>query len=123
MLKDNRVWLIRHTYLSGWFLPGGGLKRNETLEEAMRREAFEETGAELGDVKLLGMFSNFVQWKSDHTAAFFCGDFKITGKPDGEIAEIKSFPLDNLPQDIFRSHRSLLEGFINGITTPQLGIW
>ena len=49
MIKNDKVLLVRHTYIPGWFMPGGGLKRGETLEQAARREVFEETGAQLGE--------------------------------------------------------------------------
>ena len=123
MLQNNDVWLIRHTYLPGWFLPGGGLKRNETLEQAARREAFEETGAELKEISLLGMFSSFVQWKTDHTAVFLCKDFKIAGKSDGEIAEMRLFPLNSLPDAIFSSHRTLLEAYQKDGSSRMFGEW
>ncbi|MFN8380402.1 MAG: NUDIX domain-containing protein [Anaerolineales bacterium] len=123
LLQDNNVWLIRHTYLSGWFLPGGGLKRNETLEQAARREAKEETGAELGGVTLLGIFSSFIQWKTDHTAVFLCKDFKITGKSDGEIAEMRLFPLKSLPDATFSSHRKLLDAYQKDGSSGMFGEW
>ena len=34
MIQDDKVWLVRQTYIPGWFMPGGGLKRGETLEQA-----------------------------------------------------------------------------------------
>lgn len=123
MLQDNRVWLIRHTYLPGWFMPGGGLKKWETLEEAVRREAREETGAELGEISLVGAFTSFVQWKTDHAVVFLCRDFKFTGKSDGEIAEMRQFALDALPEDTFPSHRRLLGSFRKGEVKPNFGKW
>lgn len=123
LLKRNKVWLVRHTYLPGWFLPGGGLERNETLEQAARREAFEETGAELEKVTLLGAFTNFVQWKTDHTVVFLCRDFDITGKPDGEIAEIRAYPLNALPDATYKSHRRLLEAYRDGKLKSNFGEW
>lgn len=33
-----------------WYLPGGGADAGETLEEAARREIYEETGAHIGEV-------------------------------------------------------------------------
>lgn len=38
----------------GWDLPGGHVEPGETPEQAMRREVFEETGAHLGAVQVLG---------------------------------------------------------------------
>jgi ADP-ribose pyrophosphatase YjhB (NUDIX family) len=39
LLRGDQVLLVRQTYMPGWFMPGGGLKRGETLEQAARREA------------------------------------------------------------------------------------
>jgi ADP-ribose pyrophosphatase YjhB (NUDIX family) len=123
MIQDDNVLLIRHTYLNGWFMPGGGLNRNESLEQAARREAKEETGAELGEVTLLGIFTNFVQWKTDHTVVFLCKDFKITGKPDAEIAEMKQFALSELPEYVYKSHRDLLDAYKSGDIKSNFGEW
>ncbi len=123
MIKDQKVWLIRHTYLPGWYMPGGGLKKWETLDEAARREAREETGAELGEIFLLGTFTSYLQWKTDHAVVFVCKEFKITGTPDGEIAELKQYSLDELPADTFSPHLHLLEAFRKGNLSPNFGKW
>ena len=75
MIQDGKVWLVRQTYMPGWFMPGGGLKRGETLEQAARRETYEETGAQLKKVTLLGAYTSFVDWKTDHGIVFLCKDF------------------------------------------------
>jgi 8-oxo-dGTP pyrophosphatase MutT (NUDIX family) len=123
MLQDGKVWLVRHTYMPGWFMPGGGLKRNETLEEAARREAYEETGAELGKVTLMGAYSNFTEWKSDHNILFVCTDFEFKSKPDHEIAELRAFALNELPTDLWPGHRRRLQEYQSGVDAPQLGVW
>ena len=123
LVREGRVWLVRHTYVPGWHLPGGGPKRGETLEQAARREAFEETGAELGELNLMGAYTNFIQWKTDHSIVFICTDFEITGRPDGEIAELRAFALDDLPVDVFPSHRLRLDEYRDGKSIPQFGAW
>jgi 8-oxo-dGTP pyrophosphatase MutT (NUDIX family) len=123
MIQNNKVTLVRHTYIPGWFMPGGGLKRRETLEQAARREAFEETGAQLDQITLMGIYTSFVDWKTDHGVVFICKDFAITGQPDGEIAEVQAFPLNNLPADLWPSHRLRLQEFAAGLPQPQFGEW
>jgi 8-oxo-dGTP pyrophosphatase MutT (NUDIX family) len=123
MIQENKVTLVRQTYMPGWFMPGGGLKRGETLEQAARREAYEETGAELGEMTLMGAYTNFKDWKTDHNLVFVCHDFKVTGKPDKEIAELNSFPLDQLPEGLWRGHIRRLEEYKLGKTNPQFGEW
>ncbi len=123
MIQDGKVWLVRQTYMPGWFMPGGGLKKGETLEEAARREAREETGAELGAVALFGAYSNFTEWKSDHNILFLCTEFEFKGRPDGEIAELRAFDLDDLPDGLWPGHRRRLEEYRAGINSPQAGMW
>jgi len=123
MIQDEKIWLVRQTYIRGWFMPGGGLKRDETLEEAARREAREETGAELGELTLMGAYSNLTEWKSDHNILFVCTDFEFKGKPDGEIAELRAFALNELPDGIWPGHRRRLQEYQEGIQNPQFGKW
>ena len=122
MTKEDSVWLVRQTYMPGWFMPGGGVKRGETLEQAARREAWEETGAELGPLTLLGVYSNFSEWKTDHNIVFVCREFAFKGSPDAEIAELRAFPLNDLPEDLWPGHRKRLGEYQSGNTT-QFGEW
>jgi len=123
LIQNGKVLLVRQTYLPGWYMPGGGVKRGETLEEAVRREAREEVGAEMGSLILLGAYTNFGGFKSDHNALFLCTDFTLGKKQDSEIAEARFFPLDALPEDTFPGHRQRLEDYRAGDEIPQFGEW
>ena len=44
----GRIFLIKHSYVDGWHLPGGGVETGETLLEALTRELAEEGNIQLG---------------------------------------------------------------------------
>ncbi len=75
------------------------------------------------EVTLMGAYTSFLDWKTDHGIVFICKDFKITGQPDGEIAEVRAFSLNELPEDLWPSHRLRLEEYAEGIPQPQFGEW
>ena len=123
LIQNGQVLLVRQTYMPGWFIPGGGVKRGETLDQAVRREANEEIGAEMGKLNLLGVYTHFGEHKSDHNALFQCTDFSLNGKHDREIAEARFFPLNALPDGLLPGHRRRLEEYRSGIEIPQFGEW
>ena len=123
LVREGQVLLVRHSYMKGWYLPGGGLKRGETLETAVRREAREEAGVRMGALTLLGAFTSLERSLSDHNMLFLCTDFEQIGQHDSEIAEVKMFALAALPSDTLPEHRRRIEAYEAAAPAPSFGMW
>jgi 8-oxo-dGTP pyrophosphatase MutT (NUDIX family) len=117
------VLLVRHTYQSQWYLPGGGVKRGETLEQAIGREAAEEVGATLGEVQLLGVYTNFYEYKSDHVIVFVCDDVVVQGTHSHEIERYGFFTFDALPPDTSPGSRRRIAEYRSHPALPVVGMW
>ena len=100
--QAGSVFLIRHTYVPGWQLPGGGVERHETFQLSLERELAEEGNIELtGPPILASLHFNRQSSPRDHVALFLVDAFRQTAPklPDREIADAGFFPLDSLPAD------------------------
>lgn len=113
--NERTVFLIRHTYVPGWHLPGGGVEKGETFLQALSRELAEEGNFELlSPPSLRSLHFNRHASPRDHVALFLVEDFRqLRPKaPDHEIAEAGFFALDDLPEGITPgTSRRLLEIF------------
>lgn len=125
LLKENKLLLgkRKNGYGSGKYgIPGGRVDPGEKLESALKRELLEETGVMTVKLRLLGPIREdqggfvFVHF------AYVCTDF------EGEIQVLEPnkcegwewFPLDNLPKNILRGHRSAIKMYKEGITLMDL---
>jgi ADP-ribose pyrophosphatase YjhB (NUDIX family) len=121
---QGRILLVRHTYVRGWYFPGGGVERGQTMEEALAMELREEVNiAEMGKVELLGIYFNRNDSSRDHVGLYHCKNWsEMTDfTANREIAEIGFFPLDNLPPNTTKGTRSRLGEVYRGL--PQSTEW
>jgi ADP-ribose pyrophosphatase YjhB (NUDIX family) len=119
--RQNRVLLVRHSYLPGWHLPGGGVDAGETLQQAVARELREETSVELnGPAQLFGIYFNNRYSKRDHVAVFVARDFRVAGtrKPAWEIRDVQFFAIDALPPDTARATRDRILEVVEELPSP-----
>jgi ADP-ribose pyrophosphatase YjhB (NUDIX family) len=114
---QNRVFLIRHTYVPGWHLPGGGVETGETALEALGRELREEACIAMDEAPALaGVYFNRKISRRDHVLVYVIRRFTVleVKQPDREIAEAGFFPLDRLPQETTRATRRRLAEILEG---------
>lgn len=98
----GEVLLIEHTYLHGWWLPGGGVDAGETAHEAVARELREEAGINPLELpKLLSVHSNESFFPGDHVLLFRVDIFEeVPMTSHAEIKNVGFFAPDALPADI-----------------------
>jgi ADP-ribose pyrophosphatase YjhB (NUDIX family) len=121
--EAGRILLVRHSYLRGWHLPGGGVERNETAVDAIVREVAEEAGcAAIGMPKLIGLYSNHANFANDNIAVYRIDAWNVCAPRDGpEIAERGFFARDALPEGVTKATlRRLAEHFDSA---PMSATW
>lgn len=118
--RDGEVLFVRHTYGNRqvWELPGGGRRRGESAEDAVRREAREELGLDLQAQSLIGVIVD----RQHATANLTCFAARYDGTPltpcGAELAATTWSRPDAPPQPIGRhaAQAMALSGFLASAT-------
>src|ERR1700749_2335248 len=120
---SGRVFLIVHSYVAGWHLPGGGVEIDETVGEALARELREEGNIELVEQPaLFGVYFNRRISRRDHVALYVVRAFRQDAppQPNREIIAHGFFAPDALPHDVTRGTRDRIAEVLHGRTPAQL---
>lgn len=107
--EKGQVLLEKRTDNHCWGYPGGSVELDEVVEEAAKRELFEETGLVAEALQLFGVFSgkdlHYVYPNGDEVSnvdiVFLCkawsGEVKLQ---TSEVSELRFFPADALPENL-----------------------
>ena len=104
-----------------WGYAGGSVELDEVVEDAAKRELFEETGLIAESLELFGVFSgkdtHYIYPNGDEVSnvdiVYVCKQY--TGKlrcQDGEVDALKFFPIDEIPENISKPIRKPLSKWI-----------
>lgn len=105
------VLVLRKNPPNGWALPGGFVDYGETVEQAVRREAMEETGLTLAGLRMFSVYSDPGRDPRQHTITTV-----FTARGEGRLhagddaAQVRVFDLDHLPETAF-DHSHILDDY------------
>jgi 8-oxo-dGTP pyrophosphatase MutT (NUDIX family) len=119
---DGRVFLVKHSYVDGWHLPGGGVETGETFMQALTRELYEEGHIELTTPPALhGVYFNAHASRRDHVALYVVRGFRQASvpAPNHEIIDTGFFAPDALPPDTTRGTRARIDEVLRGVPAGE----
>ena len=121
---ENRVFLVLHSYVAGWHLPGGGVDVGESIMDGLKRELMEEGRIELaGTPALLGVYFNGHVSIRDHVAVYIVRQYSQDRlpEPNREITACGFFAADALPEGTTPGTRLRIAEALEGKT--PLATW
>lgn len=124
--QHDHVALVRHTYVDQWYLPGGGVKKGESIAAALHREVREEVAVtDVTIERVLGVYHSRTEGKDDHVIVFVARTRTDAGDtlPAADTLEIEQagwFALDQLPDVSPATGRRIVE-YRQGLTGS--GTW
>jgi len=122
IVRDSKVLLVRHSYVPGWLLPGGGIARGEAAADAILREMKEEIGlVKSSPPTLFGLYSRRTGWATNVIALYLFDDAEFIFTPNLEIREIVFTDPLSPPEGTPASVRRRLEEFAG--LHPKAAYW
>lgn len=116
---QGRIALVRHHYIDGWYLPGGGVKKGEAASDALRRELAEEVAiADATVERVLGVYHSRREGKDDHVIVYVARAATDTLRAADalEVAAAGWFAPDALPEGASPATRRRIAEFRDGAT-------
>ncbi|RLE53657.1 MAG: NUDIX hydrolase [Candidatus Methanomethylicota archaeon] len=113
LVNEHSIVLVKRKkppFEGFWALPGGFVEYGETVEAAVKREVFEETGLKVEVLDLIGVFSKPDRDPRGHviSIAFLTKAIGGTLKEGEEVGEVRAFKVDSLPENLAFDHGEII---------------
>ena len=114
--KRKIVLIKRKNPPSGWAIPGGFVDYGESLEEAARREAKEETNLDIELIRQFHTYSDPTRDPRHHTiSTVYLAKGKGRLRAGDDALEIAVFAEPDLPDKMAFDHRTILQDYFRSV--------
>ncbi len=116
---QDRLLMMKRSDSGSWGLPGGATEPGEVVEDAAKRETFEEVSLEVGEMSLFGVFSGpelYYQYPNGDevynvTVVYLSREWSGEVKLNDEHTEWGWFDADEIPKDVSPPIKPVVEQF------------
>lgn len=120
--EEGKILFLRQTKKNGgrYSLIGGNVEENEFAREALAREALEEAGIQVEpvDLRLVHVLHRHKLKKDETLLVLYFKSSRFKGEPESlepkKFKDVKWLPVSNLPEDVSKATRHVLEGIRRG---------
>ena len=120
--KDNKVLLVKHTYMQDWYLPGGGVKKGESIKTALFRELQEEVGVTaLEEPVLFGIYHHVFLDVNDYPIIYVLKQFSQKKVSSYEIEDSGWFEYSQSTDMVSAGTKRRLMEYFEG--RPKSDVW
>lgn len=116
--EKDRILLNHRTDMDAWDLPGGSLETDELPDEAVLREAREETGLEISVEALTGIYK--IEGRNELVFVFTARVLGGEITPGKEVDRTEYVAVDELPENLLSFHRAVIHDAVGKAQKPLL---
>jgi 8-oxo-dGTP diphosphatase len=112
LIEEQRL-LLGERRDGGWCIPCGHVEWDETIEQAAKREFFEETGLDVSLNGVLAVLSNFHD-PFHHTVGVWYAGTRLAGNlhAGGDLIRVMFYSLHALPELKFPTDRQVVSSLL-----------
>jgi 8-oxo-dGTP pyrophosphatase MutT (NUDIX family) len=123
---QNRLLMLKRSDSGSWGVPGGATEPGEVVEDAARRETFEEAGVEILNMSLFGVFSGpdlYYKYPNGDevynvTIMYVSQDWRGDIRINDEHTEWRWFSVAEIPEDLSPPIKPIIEKFKHTTFSP-----